>query len=65
MDEITSQLLQALDELNDRELTEFSAKQLAGMTGAGYTVKIDRKRRRRYIEYRITRVLPLHEPGAA
>ena len=55
------EIVRALDGINDRQLDRETAQLMAGTTVGGYTVRTDRKRRRYYVDVRLTLTVPMEE----
>jgi|GEM_PF-4656738 len=58
-------LLSALGDLDDREVDAFNASVLHGMRLSGVTRRMDRRRKKQYVELKLFVSLPLPESEAA
>lgn len=56
-----AEVISGLIDADDTEVTPFMARILYGMRLSGVTIKKDRRRRRAYVEVRLTRIVPLDE----
>ena len=56
-----AEVISGLIDADDTEVTPAVARILYGMRLSGVTIKKDRRRRRAYVEVRLTRIVPLDE----